>query len=276
MDGFWELPQLVQFAIFGAVGGLAGALISRLVTGTAKRTTVGTVISVVCVMGAIALGNVVVSQQQEKIELETAMRGIEAHRLFAVLFKYHPQAESQMRTSLAQIFHRTPPDQIAQQASVMAAQIINTYVQQDILRASDASVAAMLSEDLTMETRLQPHPQACVDYYQGRPVSSPDLVSPADVAHISDLKADIIEAAFTHPSPPPAHPDMDAVVTQLVAGYHAKGYDPQDMAQLGRVDKLPPVQGCKLAIEFSDVLASMPAAQASTIFKSFLEIGGKG
>ena len=275
MDDFWLLPYAFQAAVFGAAGGVVGVLIANLyrrMSGRPKDSGLTAAISVACVALAVVLGNDVAAPYRQAAIVDAAMRDIKRNALFDALFTYHPGSEAELRTSLAEMLKTTPPDQIRAASAAISSKIVDKYLSHDLLYAPDSAVHALLAEDLViLQTRLQYHPQACVDDYIGKPMTDPTLLTPQDLTAMSSRKADIISGAALNPSPPPAHPDVRAAVIRLAASFRANGEDPRDLLLLGKIRYLPPVRGCGLAIEFTGALASMSDQDASTVFKSLLE-----
>ena len=82
------------------------------------------------------------------------MNNLKQQRLFAVLFKYYPDTENQVRNGLIQIAQTTPADQQAVAAMKLSGPIVNGIVQKSIITASDESLYALMK----LECRSDPHP----------------------------------------------------------------------------------------------------------------------
>ena len=275
MTDFWLLPYALQAAVFGAAGGVVGVLLAILslrLSGRPKDPGLMTALAVAGIAVAVVLGNDLAAPYRQAAIVDAAMRDIKRNALFDALFTYHPGSEAELRTSLTEMFKTTPPDQIRAASGAISSKIVDKYLSHDLLYAPDRAVHALLAEDLViLQTRLQYHPQACVDDYIGKPMTDPTLLTRQDLTAMSSRKADIISGAALDPSPPPAHPDVRAAVIKLAASFRANGEDPRDLLLLGKIRSLPPVRGCGLAIEFTGALASMSDQDASTVFKSLLE-----
>jgi len=273
MDGFWNLSPVLQSAVFGAIGGAAGALIAAVLRATpafARSQNVTPVLTILCVGVSLALGNSVAAPYRHAAHVDEAMAYIEKDsRLYATLFKYHPESRAALRAKLADIPENIPGDDIKRLAAEAAMAILQPYLSRDLLNAPDGAIHANLEADLTTMTELQSHPEACVDVFLGKPVLDPGLLTPADLERESGARAAIIEGAALHPSPPPEHPNLNALALQIVRGFQARGYDIHDLNLLGHLDQTQPVLGCRVATEYTGTLAAMPDAQGAAVVKGF-------
>jgi hypothetical protein len=277
MDDFWTWPAVFQGAVFGAIGGLAGGLIGGLLrrrTGKAKDTSASTVITVICVCIAIFVGNGVAAPHRQAADVDAAINVLKTHSVYAALFKYHPDSETALRAKLTDIVRTAPPGQVQGQVSAAISQTLDRYFSRDILYAPDSAVRLLLDDNLATQTKLQAHPEDCVTYFLGKPPRDQSLFTAQDVTRESDAKAAVIAGAATHPSPPAAHPDLMPLAVQIAKGFQTRGYDVNDLRLLSQLTRIPPADGCRVAVEYITVLDAMPDAQASAILKAFDEAAG--
>ena len=277
MDGFWAWPAAYQAAVFGAIGGLVGGLISRWLRsrpGHANDKSAGTVVTIICVCLALFIGNQIAAPHRQAADVDAAIQTLKTHKVYAALFKYHPDSETALRAKLLDIVHTTPPAQLQAPVSTAISQSLSHYLLKDILYAPDSAIRLLLDDNLIIQTKLQSHPDDCVTYFLGQPPHDQSLITAQDVTREGDAKAAVIEGAVTHPSPPPVNPDLVALATQMAKGFDAKGYDVNDLRLLGRLRQIPPPQACRVAVEYITVLDAMPDAQASTILKAFDQAAG--
>jgi len=277
MDGFWAWPAVYQGAVFGAIGGLVGGLIGGLLRrrpGHANDKSASTVITIICVCIAIFMGNGIATPHRQAADIDAAIQTLKTHKVYAALFKYHPDSETALRAKLSDIVHTTPAAQLQAPVSAAISQSLSHYLFKDILYAPDSAIRLLIDDNLIMQTKLQSHPDDCVTYFLGNPPHDQSLITAQDVTREGDAKAAIIEGAAIHPSPPPVHPDVTALFMQIAKGFKAKGYDPNDLRLLGRLTGIPRTDGCRVAVEYITVLDAMPDAQASTILKAFDEAAG--
>ncbi len=277
MDGFWAWPAAYQGAVFGAIGGLVGGLIGRLLRsrpGQAQNTSAGTVVTVICVFIAIVIGNALATPHRQAADVDAGIQTLKARKVYAALFKYHPDAEAALRAKLTDIVHTTPANQLQASVSAAISQSLSHYLFKDILYAPDSAIRLLIDDNQIIQTKLQANPDDCVTYFLGGPPRNQNLITADDVKREGDAKAAIIEGAATHPSPPPAHPDLTALAAQIAKGFKAKGYDVNDLNVLAHMRQVPRTDGCRVAVEYITVLDAMPDAQASTILKAFDEAAG--
>jgi len=277
MDGFWAWPAAYQAGVFGAIGGLVGALIGRLLrsqSGQSDNRSATTVITVVCVCIAVFIGNGIAAPHRQAADVDAAIRTLKTHSVYAALFKYHPDSETALRAQLRDIVRTTPANQLQAPVSAAISQSLSHYLFHDILYAPDSAIRLLLDDNLITQTKLQAHPDDCVIYFLGNPPHDQSLLTAQDVRREGDAKAAIIAGAATHPSPPPVHADLTALVVQIAKGFKAKGYDVNDLRLLGHIRQIPQTQACQVAVEYITVLDAMPDTQASTILKAFDEAAG--
>ena len=277
MDDFWAWPAMYQGAVFGAIGGLAGALIGGLLRrrpGQAKDRSATTVITIICVCIAIFVGNGIAAPHRQAADVDAAIRTLKTHKVYATLFKYHPDSETALRAQLTDIVRNTPAGQLQAPVSAAISQSLSHYLFHDILYAPDSAIRLLLDDNLITQTKLQAHPDDCVTYFLGNPPHDQSLLTEQDVMREGDAKAAVIAGAATHPSPPPVRPDLTALVVQIAKGFKAKGYDVNDLRLLGHIRQIPQTQACQVAVEYITVLDAMPDAQGSTILKAFDEAAG--
>ena len=277
MDGFWAWPAAYQAAVFGAIGGLVGGLIGRLLwnrSGRGDNKSARAVVTVVCACLALFIGNGIAAPHRQAADIDAAIQTLKTHKVYAALFKYHPDSETALRAKLADIVHTTPASQLQIPVSNAISQSLSRYLLKDILYAPDSAIRLLLDDNLIMQTKLQSHPDDCVTYFLGRSPHDQSLITAQDVTREGDAKAAVIEGAATHPSPPPVNPDLHALATEIAKGFKAKGYDVNDLRLLGHMTQVPPTDGCRVAVEYITVLDAMPDAQASTVLKAFDQAAG--
>lgn len=70
---------------------------------------------------------------------------------------------------------------------------------------------------------------------------------------------------FTHKAA-----SLDDLIKIIAVAYQQKGYDLNDLAKIDQVGTLPPVEGCRIATEFSEALAFIDAKQSAYVFKNLI------
>jgi hypothetical protein len=72
------------------------------------------------------------------------MNDLKDQRLFAVLLRYHPEAEDQLRDGFKRIILETPNDQVAVAAQQLSSGVVNEYFQKHLIASSDYSIYQLL------------------------------------------------------------------------------------------------------------------------------------
>ena len=63
------------------------------------------------------------------------------------------------------------------------------------------------------------------------------------------------------------------MVALLLQEYQKLGYSADDLSKVGLISKLPPSDGCRIGISFSNALAALDERQASYVFKNLMLLG---
>jgi len=270
-----SLPKVAIYAIFGAIGGGVGALVSSLFKG--KKKTVSYFISIIFIAIAVQIPNQLLPKLEKELAAAAILKDLKEMRLFSLVFKLHPEAESELKMRMKNIIRTSPQDRIFYDMQAASGEIINRYYQQYLVSASDAVTYKLLQHNVTVMRRFQSQnrPELCVSYYLGTPNFKKDDLTVEFIQKESDLKADVIESAVNSPSPPPKAASAETLIGVIVGIYKHKGYDVNHLKQLGEVATLPADKGCVIGMEFSDALASLDEKQSSYIFKNLVSQGQK-
>lgn len=260
---FLSVPTWMIAAVLGAIAAPLGYGIGSWL----KNPRVG---SAICLAAAVQL----VSPAQAAVRREyggmAMVRELEQkEHLFAVLFRLHPEARTELAAKIQALLNG-PLEQQRVGAQNASAEIVGRYFQQHLLAASDRSIHDLLLHTLDVMQKLKAdRPELCVAYHLGR-TNTPIDFWPGFVETESNMRAQIIESAVANPSPASRATSVDEIIPLLVAGFDAKKYPREALAQVPDVESLPPSQGCAVAMMFTDVLASMAADQGSYVFKNLL------
>lgn len=271
-------------APFGAIAAVLGMLVGKLLFKIFKKEGIVKWTAIIFVVCSFQIPNLIKpylketygTAQQEK-SVESVMQEIEKQRLFSVLFRYHPDARSRLADRMKDIIYNSNASdgevsRLSQQAS---AEIVNEYFQKHLPAASDEQTSALLKRNHEVLLRFKDKPKLCVGYYLGQPNFSPSDITPEFVEQEGNMKADIIQSAINNPSTPPRAGSIDEVVEIIALGYQQKNYDLENLAKLDTIQTLDPNEGCNVAIEFNDVLASLDAKTGAFVFKNLLYIGNE-
>lgn len=270
--------SMIATGVMGGIGGLIGYLIgSQFKSDGLKR-----LVPIVCVVLAIQVPKAVKPYLQESYkevlqekELNKTFNEIEKQRLITVLFYYHPEAKAEFRAS----FDKAILNKSAIRGGVEAvmqqelSNIVAKYFEKHLMAASDESIYNLLQRNLANLKKFQGRPELCVGYYLGNPRFAASDLTPEFLTEEGNLKADVIESSVKEPSLPPQAANLDELANTLLEGYTQKGYSPDGLSKIGDVGTLPPIEGCRVAIEFSDVIASLDQNAGPRLFKNLTYLG---
>jgi hypothetical protein len=107
-----DFLQLPEFVIYGLIGAVTGA-VAALVTSPIKSKVARGFLPVLCAIVAINLASPHLNDLRERYGFIKVMNDLKDQRLFAVLLRYHPEAEDQLRDGFKRIILETPNDQVA-------------------------------------------------------------------------------------------------------------------------------------------------------------------
>ena len=203
--------------------------------------------------------------QKSDINTEQMIQALKRQKLFSVMFRLHPELEVSTKKVIEE-----HPDSPMESAYIFARdELLGKYLTSYILRASNESVYNfILSEDRILRS-LSTDPQLCFDYAQGE--LRPNKIIPMALLQRNlDAKAEVLETAAANPSLSQNLASMKELGYVLAGEYLKKGYDINNLSKIWSISGLPPAEGCKVATEFSDVLASMDSKQSVYVYKSFL------
>ncbi len=267
---FLSLPNVVIYAIFGAFGGALGAVIGALLSKIFKSEKTSRIVTIICVVLAIQLPNHIIPQLKKDIAPAQVLNQLKEQRLFSVIFRLHPEAEIEMKSKMEDVINNSPSDQVFLKAQAASAEFVAKYFNKHLVSASDEVTHKMLQHNVAVMKKFQNKPALCVGYYLGNPQFAKDDVTNDFVIEESNIKADIIESSVSNPSLPPKAASTDDLIKIIAVAYQQKGYDLNDLTKIDRVGTLPPVEGCKIAMEFSEALASIDAKQSAYVFKNLI------
>lgn len=112
-------------------------------------------------------------------------------------------------------------------------------------------------------------------YYLGKPKFPKKDATVEFVNEEANLKADVIENAVKYPATLPYTVPADELIQFIARAYRANGYNENDLKKLPYVERLPPAEGCRVGMEFTNAIASLGPVQAAFIFKNLIVMSGQ-
>jgi hypothetical protein len=265
------LPSFVLGALGGAAGGLFGGVLSHFVVPPKARNILVVVAVIACGKFAVSYANVL----KPEYAYVRVMDDLKNKRLFAVIFRAHPEAEQQLAVATRYILANSPSNMVSYDAEVATSKITSEYVTRHLPTSSAPALHKLLVGQRIMIMALQQEPDDCRRYYLGYPVRSKYATAQLEKlsGDILDAKAEIIESSVASPSVAPKE-SLDSIATDLAEAYQRQGYAAQDLQKVSDVANLPPSDGCRVATEFTSILASFDQTKAARIFKNLMSPAG--
>jgi len=267
---FLSLPNVVIYAILGAVSGVFGSVIGSLLSKAFKLKKTSRIVTIFCIFLAIQVPSHIVPKLQKHIAPAQVLIQLKEQRLFALIFRLHPEAEGEMKAKMKEVIDNSSSDQLYLRAQAASAELVAKYFTKHLVSASDEMTYKMLRRNVEVMKMFKNKPILCVGYYLGKPQFSKEDITNDFVTEQTNLKADIIESSVSNPSLPPKAANVDALIKIIAVVYQQKDYDLNDLAKIDQVGTLPPVEGCKIATEFSEALAFLDAKQSAYVFKNLI------
>lgn len=262
---------VVAAAFCGALGGLIGALIGQCChLGRLSWLPIVLAVAVFCL-----IPRQLVATLSPEDKAARAMAKISEYRLFALIFEHHPEARQTMEARIQQAVRGSSADQAFFAGQAAGQEIVSKYFDHHLPAASPDAIHRLLRQNISVMKKLQHKPGLCVTYFMGNRAFKRGDFSEELIKKELELKADILEEAINNPTGPPRDLTPETIVKVLTQAYINQGYDPADMGKADAVPTLPPAEGCRIGIEFSDALASMDPELGSLVFKNLMSLAPK-
>lgn len=274
MEDFWielfSLPSFVVYGIFGGVGGAIGTLVGSALGRLFKIKWLTWASQILCFVLAIQLPKLIVPGLEKETAVAEAMQNFKSNRLYAIIFRQHPEAELEMKQNLALAINKFNSGESYSVAQDLTNKLVAKYFAQHINSTSDVSIYNVLKENAQAIQKFNSNPELCVNYYLGNPKFKKGEIDDELISKETDLKADVIESSINNPSPLSTPGTLEDLSKILVGSYVSNGFDVSEMGKLEQLTTLPPVQGCKIATDFTIALASLDSKRAAYVFKSLM------
>lgn len=281
-DQFWK--NLALAAVFGVIASVIGFGIG---TALSKLFNVKNIVQwtvLICVVASVKMPNVIkpyfetrFGAKIEENRIKTVMQDIEKLEFFSVIFEHHPEAKDQFTSAVRGIIFDDDIDQNEKRRLVQqtSAKITNGYYNQYLPLASDALLNRQIDRNLEVLLQFQDRPELCVGYYLGLPIFTASDFPTGFVETESDFKADVILAAINTPYVPSQAPSIDDLINIVIEAYQAKEADLGNLSKLNILLDLDAREACDIAIEFSDVLASLDDETSALVLRGLLLAGNE-
>ncbi len=270
---FLSLPHVVVYAICGGVAGaLAGAfgLFLGKLFKSSQLTKIATIISIGL---AVQVPKFIIPELEKEVAPVIVINKLKEQRLFSVLFRFHPDAEIEMKQKMDTILRKASVEKVRMQAQAVSAELSNRYFSKHLLSASDESTQRLIRHNLDAMRSLEKQPSLCVGYYLGSPNFDRSIMPQTLIARELDLRADVIESSVNNPSLPPQAASLDSIMNIIISEYQRKGYALSNLARIDKVESVTAEEGCRIAMEFMDAIASLDTKQSAYVFKNLLYLG---
>lgn len=273
---FLSLPNVVVYTICGAVAGGFGGAVVHLLNRLFKSKSLTKVLSVLVIALAIQAPKIIVPALKKEVAPAQALAAIKKQRVFAALFRLHPEAEAEVKSQMEHALSTSAGSEFEAKTEAYVREVLmSKYFTKHLVFASDASLSAMIKNEKDIMVFLKNKPDVCVNFYLGRGLAGTAL--PVNLSEKElDVKAEMLEGVADNPSLPPQAAKAEELLALIAEGYRKKGYDINNLAKIDQVSNLPTNQGCLFATQFYDVIASLEASQSAYVFKNLLYLSAKG
>jgi hypothetical protein len=270
LQAFLSLPDWLTYAIIGAAGGAVGALLGQAIARAFKISKAVPIAGLITGIIAIQLANIYLPKIGASVVVDTTMSDLSQRRLYRTLFRFHPEAEPELRARMTAIIESAPEDEIFLQVQAASAELVDKYLTMDLPSLPDAMMHKLLLRQVEVMQQFQGKPASCVAYYLGKPKFERGELAPEFIEIESNLKADAFEGAAANPTKLTKPADEADLGEELALAYVARGYPVEDLEKLGSVEALPAEEGCRLALQFVDAITALGPAQSAYLFKNLL------
>jgi hypothetical protein len=273
---FLSLPHTIIYGIVGAIAGIIGAVLGHVLGKLFNARKASGIVTLIAIIVSVQASRNVIQELEKEVAPSQVIEEMKRMKVYATIFRLHPEAEAEAKSYLQSIVHKGSIDEIvAATTAYTRDNIVFKYVFKHIPFASDDAVHKMLVQNLIVIKSLKSIPTLCVDYYLGR--GNIVRALPKDTIEMEfNLKAEILESAISNPSHPPKQVTLGELGTIIAEGYKKKSYNLDDLGKIDQIAGLYPDEGCKVATEFVDVLASMDTQQSGYVFKNLIYLSSKG
>jgi hypothetical protein len=265
-----SLPSVALHALFGATFGAMGVLVGVIMTKKIKSKKTSQAVAIVCLIFSIQISNSIVHFLQKEFVPKQIVKQLESNRLFAVIFRLHPEAVGEFETRYKELLKSNiSGNELSLKSQEISAELVQKYFQKHLMSASDSATKTLLERNVVVMKSFKSQPSICVNYYLGKPGYDKKILTENFIKEETEIKADIIQSSINRPSFTKVA-DLNSLIKIIALSYKKKGYDLDNLKKIDQVETIPPEEGCKIATEFSDALASLDEKEAAYVFKNLL------
>lgn len=267
------INPVILAGLAGALGAVVGFPLGRAAERFVKWPHTATVVTVLFVVGLPRLAVGLVEAQNRGPSYEAVLEEMKKYDVFQALVESYPESEAEIRAAIEPLLKEMPKD-LKARVEMASRVIISKYVEKSITKASDAALAEMLALNALNQSRMAATPKLCVDYYLGRgALGASGNFTPDDVIREGRVKASLLRSAAKSPSTPARYLTADEIGAMLVKRYEDLKLDLNGLTKVGKVAELDPVEGCRVATEFSKALAGTDDKSSALLVKSLMKAG---
>ncbi len=268
-----QVNPLLLGAAAGALGAIVGFPLGRAAERFVKWPHTATLVTVLFVVGLPRLVVGMVEVQNRGPSYEAVLEEMKKYEVFQALVESYPESGVEIRAALEPILKEMPKDTSAR-VEVASRVIISKYVNKSIAKASDATLVEMLSLNALNLSKMTSTPQLCVDYYLGRgSFVAPGNFTSDDVIREGRVKAALLRSAVKSPSMPEKYLTSDEIGPELLRRYKDLKLDVAGLTKVAKIAELDPVEGCRIATDFSKALAGTEDQSSALLVKSLMKAG---
>lgn len=189
-------------------------------------------------------------------------------RLYNVLFRFYPEAETEMRAALEKRSVQAGAPPLFEAAGVVSGLLVDKHVTRQMPNASDSAIFGLVKYQWRMLRLLSRSPANCVSYYTADPSLWSHDIQVSGSLGTADMQADILESARTSPAPPPDPLDRAKAFRMVEQSYLKNGFDPAISPIKSDIRTREFEVGCRAATEFYVALMALGERDAAYVYKT--------
>ena len=209
------------------------------------------------------------SQQEIEIATDQFMETFSNQKLYATIFKYNPNVKPEVRKEARNIISTSPNAETAfYRGQALGATLTKFYLHKAIIKTPNSKLYEYIEYDTELLASLKSNAQLCVNYSLGRALSLNDFTK-IDTDKITELKANIIESSYTHPTEfSPIN--KEEIIKILKNEFIKNKFDDKNIDKFKDISKLSPEETCEILYEFEYSIKTLGEDKGATLYKSML------
>lgn len=270
--------NIIYSATLGAFGAGVGYVLGRLLSKIKHKSEkkIIHITTITCLVIAIMTTKVIAAKEISSYDSEVIIKDMKKQRVFAVLFASEKGAEEELKNKISYISKKYNGQKLIEQVDKASSDMVLKYFNKYLAYAPDDIVYKVIQRNIQVLKNFNKNPEMCVGYYLGNYDVNNREISRDFINKELDLKADVIEGAIKNRSLSAKAPTQDDIGKRLAFFYQKKGYDINNIAKVPNIPALGKNEGCRIATEFSDVMASMDMRQSVYVLKNLIYLSNGG